>query len=115
MMIQDLRAIEKIQQRSLINETSHVNDFIRDLKVAGANPGMTMNILAEKLGVNLSESKELVFNSPSWEHLYPGDNPFTQEFLKMAAADADSDDVHTVDGKIVSVRIDLNKDKDSDA
>ncbi|MBN8649777.1 MAG: hypothetical protein J0L67_00005 [Cytophagales bacterium] len=74
------------------------------------NPGTTMKILTEKLGVNMLKSKELVFTSPSWRHLDSGYNPFTEEFLKIAAIDAD--EVNIVDGKIISVKIDLNKDSD---
>jgi hypothetical protein len=102
--------IEKITQRSLTNEASQVNDFIRDLKAAGANPGMTMTILTKKLGINSLQSKELVFTSSSWKHLDSADNPFTQEFLKITAVDAD--EVNIVDGKIISVKIDLDKDSD---
>lgn len=107
-MTMNQNEIEKITQRSLTNETSQVNDFIRDLKTAGANPGTTMKILTKKLGVNLLKSKELVFTSPSWRHLDSGHNLFTEEFLKIAALDAD--EVNIVDGKIISVKIDLNKD-----
>jgi len=74
------------------------------------NPAMTMTILTEKLGLNLLQSKELVFASPAWRHLCVGDNPFTEEFLKVIAADAD--EVNIVDGKIVSVKVDLDKDSD---
>jgi hypothetical protein len=109
-MTQNQHEIDKITQRSLTDETSQVNDFIRDLKAAGANPGTTMNILTKKLGLNSSQSKELVFASPSWRHLDPRDNPFTEEFLKVVAADAN--EVKIVDGKIVSFKINLDMDSD---
>ena len=103
--------IEKIIKRSLTNETSQVNDFIKDLKAAGASPGASISILTKKLGINLWECKELVFNSPSWKHLYSGDNPFNEEFMKVIAADAD--EVKMVDGKIISVKIDFDKDSET--
>jgi hypothetical protein len=102
--------IEKITQRSLANETSQVYEFIRDLKTAGADPGTTMKILIEKLGINLLQSKELVFTSASWRHLDSEHNPFTEEFLKVIAVDAD--EVNVVDRQIISVKIDLDKGSD---
>lgn len=110
-MTENQNEIEKITQRSLTDEATQVNDFIRDLKAAGANPGTTMSVLTKKLGLNLLQAKELVFASPSWKHLDSGDNPFTEEFLKVIAADAD--EVNVVDGKIISVRINLEKDSDA--
>jgi hypothetical protein len=95
-------------ERSLTNESSQVNDFIRDLKSAGASPWMTIKILTEKLGVNLLKSKELVFSSPSWIHLDSGHNPFTEEFLKISSIDAN--EANIVNEKINSLKIDLNKD-----
>jgi hypothetical protein len=103
-MAQNQNEIEKITQRSLGNETSQINDFIKDLKAAGANPGTTMSILTKKLGVNLLQSKEVVFASPSWRHLDSDENPFTEEFLKVIAEDANKANI--ADGKIVSVKKD---------
>jgi hypothetical protein len=61
-MTQNQNEIEKITQRSLTDETSQVNDFIRDLKAAGADPGTTMSILTKKLGLNLLQIKEPAIN-----------------------------------------------------
>jgi hypothetical protein len=109
-MLEHNKEIEKIIERN-INESSsetEIEEFISDLKKAGSNPIMTMKIIVEKLNMDFEKAKDLVFNSSSWNFLYSQSNPFTQEFLDIAAEDADK--VERKDGKVISVTYNLKKD-----
>lgn len=109
-MLEHNKEIEKIIERN-INESSsetEIEEFISDLKKAGSNPIMTMKIIVEKLNMDFGKAKDLVFNSSSWNFLYSQSNPFTQEFLDIAAEDADK--VERKDGKVISVTYNLKKD-----
>mgnify|MGYP003120138362 CR=1 FL=1 len=109
-MLEHNKEIEKVIERN-INESSsetEIEEFISDLKKAGSNPIMTMKIIVEKLNMDFGKAKDLVFNSSSWSFLYSQPNPFTQEFLDIAAEDADK--VERKDGKVISVIYNLKKD-----
>ncbi len=82
--------------------------FIADLKAVGTSPIDTMKILREKLDIGLGEAKQITFNSDSWRHLESSVNPFTQDFLDQAAEDPNATDVEYENGKVISVKFNLN-------
>lgn len=85
-----------------------INTFIEDLLSAGASPNDCMELLAKKLKVQKPRSRHLFFQSDAWARRSVN-NPFTQEFLDIMAEDAT--EVTRENGKVVSVKIDLNKNK----
>ncbi|CAD0009522.1 hypothetical protein [Flavobacterium chungangense] len=89
-----------------------ISDFISDLKVLGATPIETMMLLKNKFNINLSESRDLVFDSKDWEGARELSEKLTQEFLNVSAEIADK--VEFVDGKVSSITFDLTKDIQED-
>lgn len=102
--------IHEVSERNLTAEINDVNNFISELKAVGATPLDTMKILSKKLDINFIEAKDLTFASPSWKYLIGDSNPFVEEFLEMAAEDAD--EVEIEDGKVISVTYKLNKEEE---
>ena len=100
--------IKKVSKREVLNETSDINEFISELKKAGANPIETFKILADKLKINPDLAYDMTRNSSAWIHLFNVDNPFTQDFLDLASEDADRVDIK--DGKVVSVTYKFGND-----
>lgn len=100
--------IEKVSKREVLNETDDINEFISELRKAGANVIDTFKILADKLKINTGLAYDMTRNSPAWSHIFNVDNPFTQEALDLASEDAD--EVEMKDGKVISVTYKLDDD-----
>lgn len=100
--------IEKVSKREVLNETDDINEFISELKTAGASLVETFKILADKLKINTGLAYDITRNSSPWAHIFNVDNPFTQEFLDLASEDAD--EVEIKDGKVVSIIYKLDDD-----
>ncbi len=101
--------IKKASEREVLNETTDINEFISELRKAGANINDTFKILADKLKINTGLAFEMTRNSPAWSHIFNVENPFTQEALDLASEDAD--EVEMKDGKVISVTYKLNNDQ----
>ena len=104
--------IEKVSKRKVWNETDDINEFISELRKAGANPIDTFKILADKLKINAGLAFDITRNSSAWSHIFNVENPFTQDFLDLASEDAD--EVEIKDGKIVGVTYKLDNDSKID-
>ena len=100
--------IERISKREVLYETNDINEFISDLKNAGANVIDTFKILAKKLEIDTGAAYDITRNSSAWSHIFKVDNSFTQEFLDLASEDAD--EVEIEDGKVISVTYKLDDD-----
>lgn len=100
--------IKRISKRTIDDAPESMEKFIADLKAVGASPIDTMKILREKLDIGLGEAKQITFNSDSWRHLESSVNPFTQDFLDQAAKDPNATDVEYENGKVISVKFNLN-------
>ena len=101
--------ISKVSKRSVSKKTDDINQFILELKNAGADFTTTFKILADKLKISTGSAYDMTRNSPVWSHIFNADNPFTQEFLDLASEEAD--EVEIKDGKVISVTYKLNDDK----
>jgi hypothetical protein len=88
------------------------SDFITDLKVLGASHLESMRLLKNKFNINLSECRDLVFDSKDWEGARELSEKLTQEFLDAGAEVADK--VEFIDGKVSSITFDLTKDFQED-
>ena len=85
-----------------------ISDFITDLKVLGVSPFETMRLIKNKFNINLSESRDLVFDSKDWEGARDLCEKLTQEFLNVGAEIADK--IEFTNGDISSITFDLTKD-----
>ena len=101
---------DKIIEGTLKLDHSNTSNFINDLKILGSSPMETILFLNRKLNINLSEAKDLVFDSEHWEGLRESSENLTQEFLNAGAEMADH--VEYIDGEVVSLSFDLTKDDD---
>lgn len=89
-----------------------ISDFITDLKALGASPLESMRLLKNKFNINLSECRDLVFDSKDWEGARELSEKLTQEFLDAGAEVADK--VEFIDGRVSSITFDLTKDLQED-
>ncbi|WKL49830.1 hypothetical protein Q1W71_08610 [Flavobacterium pectinovorum] len=101
---------DKIIEGTLKLDHSNTSNFINDLKILGSSPMETILFLNRNLNINLSEAKDLVFDSEHWEGLRESSENLTQEFLNAGAEMADH--VEYIDGEVVSLSFDLTKDDD---
>ncbi|KIQ21036.1 hypothetical protein RT99_11975 [Flavobacterium sp. MEB061] len=101
---------DKIIEGTLKLYHSNTSNFINDLKILGSSPMETILFLNRNLNINLSEAKDLVFDSEHWEGLRESSENLTQEFLNAGAEMADH--VEYIDGEVVSLSFDLTKDDD---
>lgn len=90
------------------SEFYRYSDFISDLKFLGATPIETMGLLNNKFKINLSECRDLVFDSKDWEGVREMSEKLTQEFLDVGAEIADK--VEYIDGRVSSITFDLTKE-----
>ncbi|MBF4518425.1 hypothetical protein IRZ71_18875 [Flavobacterium sp. ANB] len=99
----------KIIEGALNFDNYKTSNLIYDLKVLQVSPIQTMLFLNKNLNIELSQAKDLVFDSEHWEGLRESSERLTQEFLNAGAELAD--EVEYVDGEVVSLTFDLTKDK----
>ena len=99
---------EKIIKTRSNSDSYEISDFITDLKVLGVSPFETMRLVKNKFNINLSESKDLVFNSKDWEGAKDLSEKLTQEFLNVGAEIADK--IEFTNGDVSSITFDLTKD-----
>ncbi|MGX7666689.1 hypothetical protein [Flavobacterium pedocola] len=88
------------------------SDFITDLKVLGASPIETMRLLKNKFNINLSEGRDLVYDSKDWEGAREISEKLVQEFLDAGAEIADK--VEYIDGRVSSITFNITKDAQED-
>ena len=89
-----------------------ISDFITDLKVLGVSPLESIRLLKNKFDINLSECRDLVFDSKDWEGAREISEKLTQEFLNAGAEVADK--VEFINGRVSSITFDLTTDVQKD-
>ncbi|MFY0599741.1 MAG: hypothetical protein JXR03_08710 [Cyclobacteriaceae bacterium] len=90
-------------------EQSDINSLIKELKSTGSSPIETIKILVERKNLEFGKARDLVFDSPEWSGIREASETFTQQFLDIASEEAD--EVIEENGRIVSIKFDLTKDK----
>ncbi|CAM1374648.1 hypothetical protein [Tenacibaculum xiamenense] len=99
--------INEISKRELKNE-EEIKTFISDLKGAGASLKMSMDLLNEKKGMGL-KAYWVIKDSGCWPELH--NNPFTQEFLDIAAESEDAIEVIKENRVVSGVKLDVRNIK----
>jgi hypothetical protein len=100
----------KIIEGPLKLDHYNTSNIISDLKVLGSSPMETILFLKKNLNIDLSEAKDLVFDSEHWQGLRESSEKLTQEFLNAGAEMADH--VEYINGEVVSLSFDLTKEDD---
>ncbi len=99
--------IDEILKRELKND-EEIKTFISDLKAAGASLKMSMDLLNEKRGMG-PKAYWVIKDSGCWPELH--NNPFTQDFLDIAAESEEAIKVTKENGVVTSVKLDIRNIK----
>ena len=104
------RKMRKLLNKELHNDITDIHKYIADLKSHDFGIVRTMGQLCKKLKIDISESKEIVLNSPSWideKEKFIEFNNKAWEYMEKEADEVKEN----VDGT-VSLTFDLTKDDD---
>lgn len=100
--------LRKLLNKELNNNVADIHRYIADLKELNCGILRTMGELCKKLKIDLSESRELVLNSPSWineKEKFIESNNNAWQLLEQAA-----DEVEENEDGTISLTFDLTKD-----
>lgn len=102
------RKLRKLLNKELDNNITDIHKYITDLKDHDFGIVRTMGQLCKKLKIDISESKEIVLNSPSWideKEKFIEFNNKAWEYMEKEA-----DEVEENEDGTVSLTFDLTKD-----